>query len=262
MTTLLIDSDIVAYKESSAGERRIKWGDEEDEAPLIISPDLEDVKRGVDVAIGKYMAVLGGTRAIVCLSCPSSENWRLKVLPSYKANRLKTIKPLHLVAAKQYMRDKYETYERPTLEADDIMGILQTHPGIVKGRKVIVSEDKDMQTIPGYLCNPRIDTKARFIEKWYADTFHMYQTLVGDTTDNYKGAPGIGSVKAERILRKTSDAVMDMWVAVVDAYQKAMQCEDRAVAEAAALVQARVARILRASDYNFKTKEVILWNPV
>jgi DNA polymerase-1 len=28
-----------------------------------------------------------------------------------------------------------------------------------------------------------------------------------------------------------------------------------------ALVQARVARILRHTDYNFKTKEPILWTP-
>ena len=28
-----------------------------------------------------------------------------------------------------------------------------------------------------------------------------------------------------------------------------------------ALVQARVARILRAEDFNFETQEVILWNP-
>lgn len=37
--------------------------------------------------------------------------------------------------------------------------------------------------------------------------------------------------------------------------------ESKGLTEEDALRQARVARILRASDYNKKKKEVILWNP-
>jgi DNA polymerase-1 len=37
--------------------------------------------------------------------------------------------------------------------------------------------------------------------------------------------------------------------------------ESKGLTEEDALVQARVARICRASDYDFKTKEVKLWNP-
>ena len=76
------------------------------------------------------------------------------------------------------------------------------------------------------------------------------QTLTGDPTDGYSGCPSIGKVSAERILKDNST-----WQAVVDTYKKKKLSED------AALQQARVARILRASDYDFKKKEIKLWLP-
>ena len=47
----------------------------------------------------------------------------------------------------------------------------------------------------------------------------------------------------------------ELWAAVVATYEKAK------LSEGDALTQARVARILRASDYDFKRKEPILWQP-
>jgi DNA polymerase-1 len=98
-----------------------------------------------------------------------------------------------------------------------------------------------------------------------ADYWHMYQTLTGDSTDGYPGCPGIGPVKAEKILEggyvvddpgavKTFNVNL-AWGHVVAAYEKA------GLSEAVALENARVARICRASDYSIKTKEVRLWTP-
>tara|TARA_R100000700_G_C3130555_1_gene115965 strand:- start:592 stop:885 length:294 start_codon:yes stop_codon:yes gene_type:complete len=82
-----------------------------------------------------------------------------------------------------------------------------------------------------------------------ANYMHLYQTLVGDATDNYKGCPGVGPKKATEILEEPT------WDSVVKAFEKAGLTEEDA------LVQARVARILRADDYNFHKEEVILWQP-
>ncbi len=79
----------------------------------------------------------------------------------------------------------------------------------------------------------------------------MNQALVRDTTDGYKGCPVVGNVAAKKILEQEGD----MWTNVVAAFTKAKLGPEEA------LVQARVARICRASDYSFKTKKVILWNP-
>ena len=83
-----------------------------------------------------------------------------------------------------------------------------------------------------------------------ADYWHFFQTLTGDTIDGYSGCPGIGAVNAKRILDEDPS-----WESVVKTFNK------KGFTEEDALVQARCARILRASDYNFDTEEVILWTP-
>jgi 5'-3' exonuclease len=263
--TLLLDSDIIAYKFAAAAQKNFDWDGDGDFVSVV--QELGDVVPKVREYIGELVMKLGADEVIVCLSCPSSENFRYKVLPSYKHNRKDTQKPELLSAIKEWMRESFPVYERPTLEADDIMGILSTHPTLVAGKKIIVSEDKDMRGIPGWLFNPEKDDKPRCISEEEADYFHLYQTLIGDPTDGYSGCPGIGPVKAENILRCPDGSLLgrwSAWQAVVAAYESAKIKKTRepmGLTEEDALVQARVARICRFTDYNFKTKEVILWNP-
>jgi DNA polymerase-1 len=207
----------------------------------------------VDQWIKDLMEKLNGDKLVVCLSVPTDEGFRIKVLPTYKGNRLNVQKPVLLAQVKEYLATEYPSYTRPTLEADDVMGILATHPKLHPGTKVIVSEDKDMNTIPGLLFNPKKHKKPVRISEEQADFYHLYQTLTGDTTDGYKGCPGIGPVKARDIL--VCSPIGEEWAGVVEAY------ESKGLTEEDALVQARVARICRADDYDFKNKEVKLWNP-
>ena len=67
--------------------------------------------------------------------------------------------------------------------------------------------------------------------------------------------PGVGPVKAEECLAEAKIYGGPYWSAVVATY------ENKGLTEEDALVQARVARICRADDYDFKNKEVRLWNP-
>jgi DNA polymerase-1 len=90
------------------------------------------------------------------------------------------------------------------------------------------------------------------ISEAQADYYHMFQTLVGDTSDGYKGCPGVGKVKAEALL---SDHDRSHWDIVKAAYEKAKLTEQDA------LTQARLARILRWSDWDNTKKEPILWTP-
>lgn len=256
LTTLLLDADIIAYKFAAAGQDTFRFDPEA--PPCVSADDFADVAEEADKYIAGVAAQLKADKLIVCLSCPSEENWRLGVLPSYKANRKDVVKPVHLAAVKEHFAANYPTYQRPTLEADDVMGILSTHPHLVPGKKIIVSEDKDMKTIPGWLFNPRKDTQPRRIDEQEANYWHLHQTLVGDTTDNYKGCPGVGPVNAERLLHSPNGELLgswSSWQAVLAAFILKEQTE------ADALVQARVARICRHTDYDFKRKEVKLWEP-
>ena len=76
----------------------------------------------------------------------------------------------------------------------------------------------------------------------------MYQTLTGDSTDGYSGCPSVGDKTARKILGDNPT-----WGDVISAYEK------RGLTEQDAMVQARVARILRFKDYDFVKHQPILW---
>jgi DNA polymerase-1 len=170
-------------------------------------------------------------------------------------NRKAIRKPLVLKPLREYLIESYGAKLKPMLEGDDVMGILATHPTLVPGKKIIVSVDKDMKTIPG-LFYRNLEGKGEMLNISPAEAcyWHMYQTLVGDTSDGYKGCPGVGPKAAEKILTN-KHGIVNMWTSVVAAFKS------KGFNEAAALVQARVARILHHTDYNFETKQPILWNP-
>ena len=243
-TTLLDDGDILAFKAAAAYQDEHDFGDDE---PLI-SADLGAAQEYIVEELNRLQYQLDADRVIVCLS-DDENNWRKNVLPTYKGNRKTTVRPQLLYPLKAWMKETFECRYKPWLEADDVMGILATHPTLLPGEKIIVSEDKDMLTIPGSLYNDRKDVFAQ-VSVEDADAFHLYQTLIGDTTDHYKGCPGVGHVWAtEELLECVS------WGTVVSVYVA------KGLTEADALVQAQVARICRYTEFDFKEQEVKPWTP-
>ncbi len=269
--TLLIDADIVCYKFASATED-VFYFDGKDQPPAVDHNTEEACNAAVDYIEG-LKAKLGADHIVVCLTDRGNE-FRKDFWPTYKGNR-KSRKPTDLFNVEAHLSKVYETYKRPRLEADDCMGILSTHPTLIVGEKIIVSEDKDMATIPGLLFNPAKDDEPRKISKLQANRFHMVQTITGDQVDNYPGAVGIGPKSKEVAGVLESKTVEEMWQHVLAAFERAherlckQQCEELQVtvmprketAASEALVQARCARILRASDWNFKEKKPVLWMP-
>ncbi len=252
MRTLLIDGDIDAYKIAARNQTTTDWGD----GVQGVVTDATEAKAQIDVTYKRLKKMLGATRLIVGLS--DSTNFRKEILPSYKGNRKNVIKPALLAELKQYLTDNYEVFKRPTLEADDVLGILATmgdEKGLIEGERIVVSEDKDLKSIPGMLFNPRHPERGTVeISVEQADLEHMRQTLTGDSTDGYGGCPGIGAAKVDKVLTKKTEGDT-LWSLVVAAYVK------KGLTEADALVQARVARILRATDYDFINKRPVLWTP-
>lgn len=242
LITGLVDADIIAYQAAAAVEQPVDWGNGlwtlhafENEAIVHLENAITTIKDETGV-----------TSLLMALTSP--DNWRVGVLPTYKMNRKKTRKPMLLPFLRQYLEDNYVTLAIPRLEGDDILGILSTE----MAPAMIISLDKDLKTIPGdhyHLGNRQLFS----VSEGEADYNHFFQTLTGDTTDGYTGCPGIGPVTAAKLLDGKS--YEDMWSVIVRAFVKA------GLSEEAAIQQARVARICRASDYNKTTQEVILWNP-
>lgn len=281
--TLLIDGDVIAFQTAAAEEQAFEL----EPGQWTYTADAIQGKANVDLAIEYFIETLDVDRVVVTIS--DKENWRKEVLPTYKANRSGQRRPMILQALKDHLSENYETFIRPRLEADDILGILGTSKTIIPGEKIILSIDKDLRTIPGIHWNPSKETeypagkppvaKPVKISLKEADALFYSQALSGDAVDGYAGCPGIGPGRAKAMVRDPYELVKDVsvisrgpnagkervrwlkqptndvWRAIVSHYER------EGLTEEDALVTARVARILRVEDYDFKTKEVKLWNP-
>jgi DNA polymerase-1 len=234
--TLLVDGDIVAYKAATIAETPIDWGD----GLWTLHAHEKDVIGAMEEFMSKIIEQSMCNKVITCLS--GDKLYRKDVAPYYKKNRAGTRKPMLLNFAKKYLTEKYNGRFEDKLEADDLLGIL----GSRDASTVIWSADKDLLTIPAYHL---IDGKVVEIQEDEADYHFLYQTLVGDSTDNYKGCPTVGDKKANKLLEENGAT----WKTVVDAYA------NQNLSELVAIENARLARILRNGEYNFDTKEVKLW---
>jgi DNA polymerase-1 len=247
LTTALIDADIVAYRAAAVSQENIDWQDGKTGPTLSKQQALSSAKFIVD----DWTERADCNKAILCFT--GANNFRREVFPEYKSNR-KGDPPELLGQTIEWMKDNYESYSVHRLEADDLMSVFATSEYVKAA--IIVSIDKDMQTVPAFVFNPDKDKRPRRIRVPQADRFWMTQVLTGDSTDGYKGIPGIGPKKAEKILEQTSSNLPDLWSTVVSAYLEA------GLTESDALIQARVSRILRAEDYNADKKEIRLWHPM
>jgi DNA polymerase I len=266
--TILIDADVLRYQLSFKNTKTVKWEDEDDGAEVVTAEVVnpEKAKADLDDYIEELLEKFGTRNFLLPLSV--STNFRKAILPTYKGNRTKP-KPALWTAVDGFLHELYpeKIITREYLEGDDILGLLATmpKPRLCPGKRIIVSIDKDMQTIPGRLFNPgKPDIGTRTISEHEANLFWMKQVLTGDTVDNYKGCPGIGPKRADEFLMPIHEGHQDssveehlsaLWAMVTLVY------ESKDLTAADALVQARCARILRDGDYNFKTQEVALWNP-
>tara|TARA_B110000046_G_scaffold98539_1_gene106173 strand:+ start:1584 stop:2357 length:774 start_codon:yes stop_codon:yes gene_type:complete len=239
-TTLLIDGDLYLYRACAAAEEEVDWGDD----IWSLSTDLKEAKKIFQKSIDEFCDYLETGSFIICLS--DKANFRKDVDPDYKGGRKKVRKPVGYSEMIKWVQETYLWYREPLLEADDVMGIMGTAPG---HNTIIVSDDKDMKTLPCKLYRP-VSGELLTISEREADFSFLTQTLMGDPTDGYSGCPKIGAVTAKKILEKGAT-----WNAVVAAYAK------QNLNETYALTQARLARILRYSDWDLETGQLKLWKP-
>lgn len=246
--TALIDGDILLFQITSAAEQPFYWGDD----LWTLHSDGSEVRERIDNEINSIKREVGATNVIIALS--GASNWRKIIMPSYKANRKGTRKPVAYSHAKEYVSDAYECASASNLEADDILGILST--GKKKNNTVIVSADKDLKTIPGLIYNPdKPELGVVNVSKDQADWNHLFQTLTGDAADGYSGCPGIGPKSAERALGEVGRPIGELWQSVLGCFT------DAGLPQEEALCQARVARILRHGEYDHEESRVHLWTP-
>lgn len=240
---LLVDADILVYAVCSDLTEESR---DEDDVWTYRMPE----RAAVEEAAARVESLLAETRCSSAALCVGSKsNWRKRIDRSYKSNRVGKRKPLGYFAVIERLRETHDVHQLEWLEADDVLGIM--HTADPRERTVIASNDKDMLTLPGEIYNPATG-ETTVVGPLEANLNHLAQTLTGDPTDGYPGCPGIGEVRARRAL-EGARSVREAWRVVVDLFAKAGLTEERA------LLQARLARILRTGEY--VDGEVLLWTP-
>ena len=235
---LLIDADFIVYKACAAAESEVDFGDD----VILVTSNFNDAYRATKRELTKIENKLGSFSSMI-LFFSDSTNFRKKILPAYKGHRNRK-KPCGYKRVISALKKEYKVIVKPTLEADDAMGIYATkYPG-----NIIVSPDKDMRQIPGQLYNfdETFTITPEAGAKW-----HLIQSCAGDQTDGYSGISGVGVKRAEALFKEKGYT----WKTVVEAFVEKGHSEEEA------LINARLARILTVDDYDFNKKCPILWSP-
>jgi DNA polymerase-1 len=259
--TALIDADVLLYQ--AAFKTEIKWIDGE------YLGNLKEAKKALNESIDKMADYLKALDVQLYISDPNG-TFRHKLNPNYKSNRKNNRKPEVLKELKQYLIEDLDAKWLPNLEADDAIGVMYSqYNNAGEGTNIMCSIDKDFRQIQGihydWMHN---DLFVVYPVQGYK--YFMRQVLMGDAIDGYHGVPGIGPKKSEALVEDFSDnkyrpVYMEkswaeyfelMWKAlIVPAYY------NKGLSEQDALLNARMAFLLRDQWYDFDTGEIKLWEP-
>lgn len=195
--------------------------------------DETQARWNVDQGLASLLARLNSTDYKLYLT--GENNFRYHVFPEYKANRAKQPRPKYLKLCKEHLVTEYGAIMSDGCEADDLCGIAQC---TAEHETMIVSIDKDLNMIPGWHYSPAIsrngvvtrEEQTYLVSPTDARRFFYNQLLVGDATDGIKGAPGIGKVKAGKILADL-ETEKDLYEAV----QSYFSCDEELVMNAQVL---------------------------
>ncbi|WP_085589341.1 hypothetical protein [Pseudomonas sp. B14(2017)] len=294
---LLLDGDYLVMHAMKGAEQEVDWGDDVWSLQCDHAQARQTLENSIN-GIRERLREFHNAKLVMVFSTKNGDdNWRKFVLPTYKANRKGTRKPVgypDFVAKELANLETYShTFQWHGLEGDDVMGILATHPEYLDVDEAIpVSCDKDFNTIPGrfyWLTNNKVvsNTEAD------ADKYHLYQTIKGDTTDGYGGIPGVGEkvgtqdlwdwldkpsffFEASRVMKsgpRKGETVWSWTSLPGDEAECAFEhpitywdcvaslARKQGMAYDDLITQARVARICRSSDFDWETMKPIPWNP-
>lgn len=171
-----------------------------------------DPNRASQLIVARVRALANGHRH-VAICCDSGKSFRAEIAPSYKANRPESVAPLHhqiTLAVEQLQADGFPVWAVRSFEADDLIAAATARALAVNLDVLIVSADKDLLQLVGPHVRAKsvrdgsiFDTEAVILKLGVPPTqVRDYLTLVGDASDNIKGATDIGPKKAAKILSK------------------------------------------------------------
>lgn len=151
--------------------------------------------------------------AFVCVFDASRTSFRQDIYPAYKANRQET--PADLIAQSYLVREGVAAMGVPVLcipgvEADDVIATLARENCTIHDATRVITSDKDLMQLVSdcvFLYDGMKEKEIRapqVLEKFGVrpDQVIDVQSLMGDSSDNVPGVPGIGPKKAAELINQ------------------------------------------------------------
>ncbi|MFQ6778123.1 MAG: DNA polymerase I, partial [Alphaproteobacteria bacterium] len=166
--------------------------------------------------INMILPILSGAKtsdSFVCVFDASRKTFRQDIYPEYKMNRSDT--PQDLITQSGMVRTAMSSFRIPVLcipgvEADDVIATIATKFCTTNDATRIITSDKDLMQLVSncvYLYDgmkQREIRREQVLEKFgvLPEQVIDVQSLMGDSTDNVPGVPGIGPKKASELINQ------------------------------------------------------------
>lgn len=190
----LVDGDLLTYRASASCE------------PTKAKPFLEPLEVAIWRLHDMVQTIIKGTNSTELeFYIGGEDNFRKKIYPEYKANRVKPL-PNWLQQCREILVTQYGSTIVNGKETDDALGIRQTE---LNGDSRIVSIDKDLLQIPGYHYNWIKDIHILVSPLDGLKTFYK-QLIAGDGTDNIPSYDGKVRNSVPKFIEKLQAPIDEM----------------------------------------------------
>ena len=175
-----------------------------------MSQSEPDQNHTATATVAKVRALAAG-QPHVAVCCDSGRSFRAEIDPTYKANRGErdaTLIHQIEVAKERLLADGFPVWSQKGMEADDLIATATAMATVGGNEVLVVSADKDLLQ----LVAPNVRVKQAMTGVEYDEAaveaklgvkpaqVRDYLTLVGDASDNVKGAEKIGAKTAALLL--------------------------------------------------------------
>ena len=189
------------------------------EKGILYSIDVQEAKRAADAKLQDILE-RSGCSSYELHFTSGRKNFRYKIYPEYKANRLGGRAPLGLREVKDIFCEQDNAESFREWEADDtVIAKMRAYPD----KYVLCAVDKDvLYSLAGkhfnYYQNSTKNMHYFDVDSITAMKHHYKQVLTGDSSDNVPGLKRVGPKTADKILASCTTE-KECWDTVVATYE-------------------------------------------
>jgi len=238
--------------------------------PPLTTPQGEQINavHGFTSMLVKIIEDLNPTHLAVCFDRPEP-TFRKKLSKDYQAHRPQMdngLSPQFPKVQNLLKAMLIPVYDKAGYEADDLIGTISHQANV--DEVIVITGDRDILQLVNQKTKVFLPTKGlskgEIMDKSavmrrlgvFPEQIVDYKALVGDSSDNYKGVPGIGPVSAEKLLAQYH--TLENIYQNLDKFPKSIRDKLSAHKDSALLSQT-LAKIITNLDLDFDISQCQNW---